>query len=183
MATRPTTDRVREALFSVLGDITGMAAVDCYAGSGALGMEALSRGAASAWFIESGREASAVIEQNLRSLGLNERATISKCAVESTSRAIGRQRFDLVLSDPPWPICEAAAVSVVQLFANALQDGATVVLGHPKRVTLQLELPPGWSVHQVRSWGDSAMTLCRYEQGRDEQGRDESESRRDDDRE
>ncbi len=162
MATRPTTDRVREALFSILGDVTGLAAVDCYAGSGALGMEALSRGAKSAVFIESGKEACAVIEKNLRVLQFDDRATVLRRPVETASRALVERRFDLVLSDPPWPICETAAVSVVRLFAQALSDGATVVLGHPSRVKLDLELPLGWSVQQVRSWGDSAMTLCRY---------------------
>ena len=71
--TRPTADRVREALFSMLGDLSGLRVLDLYAGSGALGIEALSRGAGSAVFVESDARAAAVLERNLASLGLEQR--------------------------------------------------------------------------------------------------------------
>ncbi len=162
MSTRPTTDRVREALFGILGDLDGTLVVDCYAGTGALGLEALSRGARRAFFIESGREASTVIEKNAASLGLSERCQIVRRPLERAATALERERFDLVLSDPPWPIHQAATAAVVKLFTGRLADGATVVLGHPKRELASVKLPPGLSFQQTRSWGDSAMSFFEF---------------------
>jgi 16S rRNA (guanine966-N2)-methyltransferase len=161
MATRPTTDRVREALFGVLGEITGSNVIDCYAGSGALGLEALSRGSVHASFVESGRDACRVIKRNAESLGLTERCTLLHRSVDGVGRAVGETRFDLVLSDPPWPICQAAAVAVLRELRGRLNPGAIVVLGHPTREVLSAAPPAGLQVWQTRSWGDSAMTLLR----------------------
>jgi 16S rRNA (guanine966-N2)-methyltransferase len=168
MATRPTTDRVREALFGVLGDIEGTRAMDCYAGTGALGFEALSRGATNATFIESGKNAAAMIRKNADTLGLSDRVTLLQCPVERASNrlqgnAADGTGFDLVLADPPWPIYQAAALAVLELVRTRLNEGATVALGHPTREQIQLPNDRGWVLIQTRHWGDSAFTLLRRE--------------------
>lgn len=102
--TRPTSDRMREALFNSLGSldlVAGASVVDLFAGSGALGIEALSRGAASATFVESDRTAVAVIEANLRRCRLADRADVVASPVERFL-ASSRTPFDLALADPPY---------------------------------------------------------------------------------
>ena len=107
--TRPTTDRVRESLFNVVTarrDIEGMSVLDLYAGSGALGLEALSRGAASALFVESDRRAAAVLERNIATLGLSG-ATLRRgqvTAVLAAGAAAPVAPADLVLADPPYDV-------------------------------------------------------------------------------
>jgi 16S rRNA (guanine966-N2)-methyltransferase len=97
--TRPTSDRVRESLFNLVGPVDGTDVLDLFAGSGALGLEALSRGAATATFVESDRDACRVINANLDKLDLH--ATV---LCQDAVRAVGseRRRFDLVLCDPPY---------------------------------------------------------------------------------
>ena len=97
--TRPTSDRVRESLFNLVGPVDDATVLDLFAGSGALGLEALSRGAAAATFVESDRDACRVINANLDKLGLH--ATV---LCQDAVRALGseRRRFDLVLCDPPY---------------------------------------------------------------------------------
>lgn len=101
--TRPTSDRVREALFSILGErVIGARVLDLYAGSGALGLEALSRGAASAVFVEQQREACRVIESNLTKAKLAA-ASVSQASVESwLKRRAAAAPFDLIFADPPY---------------------------------------------------------------------------------
>jgi 16S rRNA (guanine966-N2)-methyltransferase len=163
LATRPTTDRVREALFGVLSRVTDLRVLDCYAGSGALGFEALSRGASHATFIESGKEAAQVIETNASRLQLSERVNLLRAPVEKATRLVGSARWDLVLSDPPWPICQEAALAVLNFVVPRLNPGARVVLGHPARVVLQLPPIEGLELTQTRSWGDSAMSILQYQ--------------------
>src|SRR3954467_6793389 len=87
--TRPTADRVREALFSILGDVSGLRVLDLYAGSGALGIEALSRGASAAVFVEFARPALASLRENLTKLGLDDVATTLPVRVESAAAKLG----------------------------------------------------------------------------------------------
>jgi 16S rRNA (guanine966-N2)-methyltransferase len=116
--TRPTSDRVREAVFNALGSldaIEGAVVADLYAGSGALGIEALSRGASRATFVEASAAARAVIEANLAGTDLGDRATVVAGDVLGHLRAT-TDRYDLVLADPPyafdgWPALAAAAVA------------------------------------------------------------------------
>ncbi|HZS49365.1 MAG TPA: 16S rRNA (guanine(966)-N(2))-methyltransferase RsmD [Bryobacterales bacterium] len=97
---RPTSDRLRETLFDVLGaEVEGKVFVDAYAGSGAVGIEALSRGAARAIFIESNRKAAAVLRQNLRELGLETRSRVIE---RPASRALANIEADILFVDPPY---------------------------------------------------------------------------------
>src|SRR4051812_15670056 len=100
--TRPTSDRVREALFSILGDVEGLRVLDLYAGSGALGIEALSRGAGQTVFVESGRRAADAIRANLRAVGDPDAMIWVGDALAYLRRADAEAPFDLVFADPPY---------------------------------------------------------------------------------
>src|SRR5829696_2263003 len=99
---RPTSDRVREALFSILGDVTGLRVLDLFAGSGALGIEALSRGAADAVFVESSRRAAEVVRENLRAVGEEDAPVRVESVQAYLRRASGQATYDLVFADPPY---------------------------------------------------------------------------------
>jgi 16S rRNA (guanine966-N2)-methyltransferase len=151
-ATRPTSDRVREALFSVLGDrIAGARVLDLFAGSGALGLEALSRGAASATFIESDREACRTINANLDKLKLH--ATVL-CQDVVRALAQERRRFDLVLCDPPYGFDQERLAPHLARLLN--EDGLLVW------ETAGREPPPavpGLSERTSRRYGSARLTL------------------------
>jgi 16S rRNA (guanine966-N2)-methyltransferase len=131
-ATRPTTDRVREALFSILngrGALEGARVVDLYAGTGALGIEALSRGAVHATFVESARPALASLRQNLEALGIADRSEVVTARVERWTRPAGAPPFDLVLADPPWADIVAARDAIAALVAKGhVAPGGLVVV-------------------------------------------------------
>jgi len=107
--TRPTSDRVREAVFNALAarlDFAGLAVLDLYAGSGALGLEAISRGASSALFVESDQRAAAVIAKNIAALDVAG-ATVRRGTAESVLAAGTTRPVDLVLADPPYDVTHA----------------------------------------------------------------------------
>ncbi len=123
--TRPTADRVKEALFSMLGSMRSLNVLDLYAGTGALGIEALSRGASHALFVEAGSDAVRCIKQNLYSLKLKDRASVVHKRVERAKHEIAlRAPYDVVLCDPPWSRIDAvwkflAALNVGELLTPA----------------------------------------------------------------
>src|SRR5665811_625301 len=104
VAVRPTADRVREAVFSVLGDLGGTTVLDLFAGSGALGLEALSRGSEHCTFVEQDREVAAVLRDNIASLGLGSRAEVFEAGYEAALRRLTQRgsRFELLFLDPPY---------------------------------------------------------------------------------
>ncbi|HYX47455.1 MAG TPA: 16S rRNA (guanine(966)-N(2))-methyltransferase RsmD, partial [Sphingomicrobium sp.] len=118
MATRPTADRARETLFSMLasriGSFQDLRAADLFAGSGALGLEALSRGAASATFVESDAKAAAAIKRNAAKLGANDRVRIIAGSALSLPRL---EPFDLILADPPYS--QGSGTAVVRAVSDA----------------------------------------------------------------
>lgn len=160
LATRPTTDRVREAWFSILGPLSGTV-LDLYAGTGALGLEALSRGAKHAIFVESARAAQKVIEKNAETLGVSSRITLVGSSVEAALRLIrGRAPYDLVVTDPPWTHMNSAELTLKRLLtADLLTEDGIVALGHPKGRPVQLSEGSGLVEQSQRSWGDSAATF------------------------
>jgi 16S rRNA (guanine966-N2)-methyltransferase len=133
--TRPTSDRVRESLFSRLGDLTGLAVVDLYAGSGALGIEALSRGAASLVCVDRAVPALNCVRANVAELGLVDRVRVRKGEVVGVVRQLGRagERFDLALVDPPYESQEAYAALSALVEAEVLAPEAMVVLERGRR--------------------------------------------------
>jgi 16S rRNA (guanine966-N2)-methyltransferase len=161
--TRPTTDRVRESLFNIVTarrDLTGLAVLDLYAGSGALGLEALSRGAASALFVESDPRSAAVIARNIEAVGLSG-ATLRRGAVTTILAAGTASPVDLVLADPPYDI-EAAEVNAVlaALTTHGWVREATVAAVERGATNAALTWPAGWSVWPQRVYGDTRLELA-----------------------
>lgn len=165
-ATRPTTDRVREALFGILGSagaVEGANVADLYAGTGALGIEALSRGARRATLVESARPALAVLRANVDTLGVQDRVRIVAGQVgASITRLASDGPFDLVLADPPWSDVDSGDVAraLASLGASgALAPDATLVLEHAAR-----SQPPdvaGLAREATRRYGDTALTFYK----------------------
>jgi 16S rRNA (guanine(966)-N(2))-methyltransferase RsmD len=162
MATRPTTDRVREALFSMLGDITERRFLDLYAGSGALGIEALSRGAVGVVLVESARPALACIRQNLSQLAVESEITVLPCRVERARERLALLGpFDLVFCDPPWDKLERSISDVVHVLEGLVSPSGTIVYEHPTRhPLLDLGRAAGPPLHQ-RSYGDTTLSFFR----------------------
>ncbi len=160
LVTRPTLDRVREALFSILGDVSGLCVVDLYAGSGALGLEALSRGARHVTLVEADRGAAQVIRKNVAAWGVDAQLRVLESSVErARSQLRSIQPIDLVLADPPWKIAQEAALEVARAVQGLLAPGARLVLGHPSKEELQLPADSGLRVVSCRTWGDSALSF------------------------
>jgi 16S rRNA (guanine(966)-N(2))-methyltransferase RsmD len=165
--TRPTSDRVREALFSMLTSDGvfdeaaggGPRVLDLYAGSGALGLEALSRGAREAVFVESGRAALVAIRQNVRSLAVDDRVTVLAMPVE---RALAKLEgpFDLVLLDPPYADVRAREFAdVLKKAARLLADAAILVVEHASTDTPAA--PEELALDRTRRHGDTTLSLYR----------------------
>src|SRR5688500_699870 len=139
---RPTADRVREALFSILGDFVQDARVlDLFAGSGALGLEALSRGASAATFVDSAAAAVAAVEANLAALG-GEAEVSRSDALRFLHAAPGQTRqYDLVLLDPPYSLAERLGRDLSEALPAVLAPAALVVSESDRRAPLPLDLP------------------------------------------
>ena len=154
--TRPTGDRVREALFNMLGPLDGASVADLFAGSGALGLEALSRGAERFVFVESGHAAARVIQANLLKLGLTG-AIVQKRDALAFLREEGARgvRYDLVLCDPPYRLADRLAADLDPLIRRALAKGGRVVVETSPDRPLPLELP----VLVERGYGDTMIRI------------------------
>jgi 16S rRNA (guanine966-N2)-methyltransferase len=159
--TRPTAQRARQALFDVLGPLDGLRVLDLYAGSGALGIEALSRGSSHAVFVESSQRALAVLRANLAGLGLGGCSSALGLRVERALRhLVPLGPFGVVFCDPPW--AEAPAVSAILNdfdWAGLLAEGARVVLEHPAHSPMTLDPSKGLRLQDRRTWGDTGMSL------------------------
>jgi pantetheine-phosphate adenylyltransferase len=154
---RPSADRVRESLFAWLGDLEGVHALDLYAGSGALGIEALSRGAASAVFVDQATASLAALRRNLADLGLRERARVVRGDVVRALRRLARERarFDLVFADPPYASGESARLLVEPSLREILAPAGTLVLECGRRH--DLPTPEGFAVVEERHYGDTRV--------------------------
>jgi 16S rRNA (guanine966-N2)-methyltransferase len=155
--TRPTADRVREALFSILGPVDGVAVLDLYAGSGALGIEALSRGAASATFVESARPALATIRANLAAAG-EDAEVVASDVIAWLRAAAGEERaFSLVFCDPPYDAAARIAQPLADLLPRVAAPQALIVTESSKRNPLLLDLP----LTDERTYGDTRIAIHR----------------------
>jgi 16S rRNA (guanine966-N2)-methyltransferase len=154
--TRPTSDRVREALFSILEPVAGDRVLDLFAGSGALAIEALSRGAASATLVDSSRAAIEAIRANLIALGVEaEVRREAALAFLGAARASARQ-YDLVFLDPPYRQAGALGRELSTALAPVLASGARVVAESDRRAPLELE---GLTQLDERTYGDTLIAL------------------------
>lgn len=163
--TRPTSDRVREALFSILASEVSEARVcDLFAGSGALGIEALSRGAAYASFVERAPRAVAAIRDTLARTGLAPRAAVHRVDAARFCRAPSAGPFDLILLDPPYeePLDRVYALLDDFRTAGALATEAAVVIERDRRDPGLDREPPGWLARETqRTYGDTAVVILR----------------------
>jgi 16S rRNA (guanine966-N2)-methyltransferase len=154
-STRPTSDRVREALFSILGGATaGAKVLDLFAGSGALGIEALSRGAVEAEFVDSDARAVATIGGNLAELGLDAR--VHRRDVFSWLAA-ARGTFDLVFADPPYSSARETGAQLSELLPPLLRESSLTVTESDKRDPLILTMP----LVDERTYGDTRIAIHR----------------------
>jgi 16S rRNA (guanine966-N2)-methyltransferase len=172
-STRPTSDRVREALFAILGgrnggrDLRGAAVLDLYAGTGALALEALSRGAARATLVEPARDARLAIAENVCALGLDRQVRLVASPVERAHAAVRAEApFDLVFADPPYAQVDTgeaprAVAALLGGAASALAPGARLVLEHGKAS----EAPPmpGFSLESTRRYGDTSLAFYTWD--------------------
>lgn len=159
---RPTSDRVREAVFNLLGEeVAGAAALDLFAGSGALGIEALSRGAAKAVFVESDPVAFTVLRKNLESLGAVETETLLLDYRQAVRRLRSRRmRFSLVFLDPPYGKGLAAESAAAVGRAGLIEDGGAVVVEESGR-SPDAVFPSGWELAADRRYGDTRVMVFR----------------------
>ncbi|MBL1079197.1 16S rRNA (guanine(966)-N(2))-methyltransferase RsmD [Nocardia sp. 2] len=165
--TRPTSDRVREALFSVLHarmDFDGARVLDIYAGSGALGLEALSRGASHALLVESDRKAATVIRNNIGDLGLPGAELRQGTVASVLAGAPAGGPYDLVFSDPPYALEVADVVAdLTALSENGwLHEDSLIVVERSTR-SPELPWPPGYLPLKSRTYGETRIDLAEFE--------------------
>jgi len=163
-ATRPTSDRVREALFSILASqrtLEGAKVLDLYAGTGALGLEALSRGASSATLVETSRSALSAIRANIEALGVEQRVRVAAIAVERSRQTLSADApFDVVFADPPYALVASGAVAnaIGELVSKQiLADDGLLVLEHGKN-----DVSPtiaGLTLSASRRYGDTVIAF------------------------
>jgi 16S rRNA (guanine966-N2)-methyltransferase len=154
-ATRPTSDRVREALFSILGDVAGLRVLDLFAGSGALAIEAVSRGAAHATLVDSSTAAVAAITRNLERFEID--ATVHRgSALAFLQHAAGSKRqYDLVFLDPPYRHAGALSAKLTTALTPVLAPAARVVAESDRRGPLDL----GLELLDQRRYGDTLIQI------------------------
>lgn len=153
--TRPMTGRAKESLFSVLiHDLPSARVLDLYAGSGGLGLEALSRGAASAVFVEQGRKALECLRSNVEAVGLG--GDVVARSVESAHGTVG-DGFTLVFADPPYPMSDKDVEKALSSYEENLAEGAIVVLHRQARS--QILVPDFLTSRDKRRYGDAVVTI------------------------
>jgi 16S rRNA (guanine966-N2)-methyltransferase len=164
-AIRPTADRLRESLFNILvhafGDpITGALVLDLFAGTGALGIEALSRGAAFALFVDDDAEARALIRENVAALGLGGATRIFRRDATRLGAVHPVEPFGLILIDPPYGQGLAEAALVAARDGGWLQPDALIVI--EEAVKAAFAPPHGFSALERRSYDDTELVFCRF---------------------
>ena len=165
LITRPMTDRVREAVFSAIGDmLPGADVLDLYAGTGSLGLEALSRGAASAVFVERNPAALRVLRENIEAVGLGGAVVameVGRFLARKVARmeARGPARFDLVFVDPPYRESAASVEATMRMLEPATRIGGTVIV-HRRAGGEQLQAP-GFEPERARTYGTTRIWRFR----------------------
>jgi 16S rRNA (guanine966-N2)-methyltransferase len=158
-ATRPTSDRVREAAFNLIGPVEDARVLDLFAGSGAMGLEALSRGAASAVFVESDRDACRAIDRNLERLGLRGATVICRDAARAlAAEAAAGRLYDLLLVDPPYGMFSAQQTALASYLPAVLAAEGLVVVETGAREEPELPL----ALRTSRRYGSARLTLFEH---------------------
>ena len=156
-AVRPTPARVKEALFSILGArVDGAAVLDLFAGSGALGFEALSRGAAHATFVEQHRPTAEALRDTAAALELTERTTVIAAPAERAARSIAG-RYDLVFADPPYAQPYPAATFATLRERGAIDERSLIVYEHSARAAAPAD--PAFRLERAAAYGEVALAF------------------------
>jgi 16S rRNA (guanine966-N2)-methyltransferase len=164
--TRPTSDRVREAMFNILEhgiadfSLAGVRVLDLFAGTGALGLEALSRGAAFCLFVEEDAGARGLIRRNIEALGLTGITKVFRRDASALGPAGNRGGFDVVFLDPPYEKDLAPRALASAAAGGWLGQGAVAVIEESRRASIAL--PPGFASLQQRIWGDTQVLFARF---------------------
>ena len=162
---RPTSDRLRETIFDILehaypGSIEAASVIDLFAGAGALGLEALSRGAARALFVDQGAEARALLRQNIEALGLGGVTRVFRRDARRLGRAPKAERFGLAFLDPPYGQNLAPPALAELARGEWLAPGALVVV--EETAGGAVELPQSFREEQTRRYGDTQVVFARW---------------------
>jgi 16S rRNA (guanine966-N2)-methyltransferase len=163
---RPTSDRVREAVFNILAHgidgfaLSGCRVLDLFAGTGALGIEAMSRGAVSCLFVEEDAEARALIRRNIEAFGLTRQTRIYRRDATRLGPALPRERFDLVVADPPYSKSLGETALAAAAAGGWLEAGAVAVL--EERADVAVTWPAGFALLDRRVWGDTTVHFARW---------------------
>lgn len=153
--TRPTSDRVREALFSILASVEDARVLDLFAGSGALGIEALSRGAARATFVDSAGPAVAAVRHNLTELGLEADVVKLPALRALACTPVADREYDLVFLDPPYRMASTLGPQLSTALPPVLAEGARVVVESDRRAPLELDM----TLLRERQYGDTMLRV------------------------
>ncbi len=152
--THPMSERVRGGLFNSLGDIKGLSVLDVFAGSGALAIEAISRGAESATTIESNKTAHNIIKDNIKTLGIEHKVKATKAFFNSWSTRNEKQKFDIVIADPPY---SDLPYKEVEKLNRHIKDDSTIVLSWPGNMKpLKLK---DLEIVKNKSYGDAQLVF------------------------
>ena len=167
METRPTTDRVKEGIFNIIQfDIEGRRVLDLFAGTGQLGIEALSRGAASAVFVDQRKDAAALTKDNLKLTELNDRGQVV-CGDAMAYLAGAKAKFDLVFIDPPYAAkLWGSALEAISRF-DILANHGIIVCESPAQQEMP-EMAPPYYLHRTYRYGNIKVTTYHREEGREE---------------
>jgi 16S rRNA (guanine966-N2)-methyltransferase len=161
-ATHPMGDRVRSALFNMV-DVRDKRVLDVYAGTGAVGLEALSRGASHVDFVENDKKAQRVIAENIAALGVNDKAKLYKVSMNSYLEIAAKngQKYDVVIADPPYHFFDKPDYfSTVLKFKDLVNDKGLMILSYPGR--LRVPTVNGVVVVDIRSYGDAALVTFHF---------------------
>ena len=162
--TRPTSDKLRGSLFNILnGRVQNAEVLDLFGGTGALALEALSRGAARAVIVDSARSAIEAIRRNAQNVlkdALDERALIVKADYRSAISGISDRRFDLVFLDPPYRMTQAYGDAIERLDRAGMLAGDAVIVCE-RRHGAAIEVPEGFEAFDTRGYGDTAIDFVR----------------------
>jgi len=162
---RPTTDRVRESLFNILSHshpeaLDGTRVLDCFSGTGAVGLEALSRGAAAALFVETSVEGRGLLRTNIEALGLQGRAKIFRRDATALGPVGTMEPFELMFADPPYGQGLGERALSAAAAGRWLVDGALVIL--EERASIEPEAGPAFAHVDIREFGETRMHFYRF---------------------
>src|SRR3990170_3867947 len=163
MGTRPMTDKMKESLFSSLGDLTKKRVLDLYAGSGSLGLEALSRGASKVMFVENARDAIVKLEQNIETTKFKRKSDVMWADVKMTLSRPAEKRYDLVFVDPPYNMSVPQVRTDLEnlVMGGFLSDTGKIVVHRPAK---EAKLKPlGLKLEWEREYGQSKLLIFCHE--------------------